>query len=349
MLAAVTCLVFLATGTIWIGSHLSASNDQLISVGETVEREVVDLTWSQAVAIPITSSIFLMLLFYFFEYLQYVLVGMLVLSATLALYQLFYYYLRRLTHQQHPIHFLCILLTAFVVWEWITTGHFVFHDILGCSLCVFFIATLRFPSLRIAALCLFLLLAYDVFWVFFSELIFQKNVMVEVATKAAANPVQQVGEQLHIEALKSIQTTLELPIKLILPDFASSRKIMLGLGDIALPGALISLAMRCDRMIRDFPHSSNDIKVDEEAAGSLIPQENAKKSAICEPYLFLSGLLGYFIGLIVAFCANWISGHAQPALIYLVPSVMAPIAFRAWLIDRLNDVWLGPRKVIERN
>ena len=75
---------------------------------------------------------------------------------------------------------------------------------------------IRFPSLKLAAVCLGLLFLYDIFWVFFSEYIFSKNVMVEVATKSAANPLQAFGVLLKIPILEASQPKLELPIKLLM-------------------------------------------------------------------------------------------------------------------------------------
>ena len=39
---------------------------------------------------------------------------------------------------------------------------------------------------------------YDVFWVFFSQYVFNANVMVKVATRPADNPVGAMARKLHI-------------------------------------------------------------------------------------------------------------------------------------------------------
>ena len=61
------------------------------------------------------------------------------------------------------------------------------------GLCVSMIALLRLPSLKVSCLLLSGLLIYDVFWVFFSSYIFNANVMVQVATAQADNPVSMSG------------------------------------------------------------------------------------------------------------------------------------------------------------
>ena len=76
-----------------------------------------------------------------------------------------------------------------VVFIWIMTGHWLLMDAMGMGLCVAFIAFVRLPSLKVSTLLLSGLLLYDVFWVFFSQYVFNANVMVKVATRPADNPV----------------------------------------------------------------------------------------------------------------------------------------------------------------
>ena len=53
-------------------------------------------------------------------------------------------------------------------------------DAMGMGLCVAFIAFVRLPSLKVSTLLLSGLLLYDVFWVFFSQYVFNANVMVSL-------------------------------------------------------------------------------------------------------------------------------------------------------------------------
>lgn len=61
--------------------------------------------------------------------------------------------------------------------------------------------------------------------------------------------------------------------------------------------------------------------------------------------LFESCLVSYFFSLIIAFICNILSGHAQPALIYLVPGVCGAFVWRSWVCGVLSDVWAGPTKI----
>ena len=77
-------------------------------------------------------------------------------------------------------------------------GHWLLMDAMGMGLCVAFIAFVRLPSLKVSTLLLSGLLLYDVFWVFFSQYVFNANVMVRVATRPAENPVGAMARKLHI-------------------------------------------------------------------------------------------------------------------------------------------------------
>lgn len=70
------------------------------------------------------------------------------------------------------------------------------------------------------------------------------DIQPSVATKAATNPVYDLGAALQLPLLQQVTQHVELPIKLLFPTFVASAKggyyrmMMLGLGDIALPGGL---------------------------------------------------------------------------------------------------------------
>lgn len=335
-------LLLLATGSIWLGSFLGSKKPE---PKDDDTDETLDLTWWQIVMMPVSSSIFLLLIFYYFAYIQYILLLFIVLGSGLSCVEVMQSSIAAFAPSMKGIisYAFSIVFTMYMILQWASNGSFIAHNFLGCCLCISSIAMIRFPSLKLAAVCLGLLFLYDIFWVFFSEYIFSKNVMVEVATKSAANPLQAVGVLLKIPILEASQPKLELPIKLLMSaslfPVPGSRVMMLGLGDIALPGFLVSLARRCDidqRYRKTLPRSSTDYIKENEAKGSISLRES--------PNLFEYGLVGYVVGLLMAFYIGSISGHAQPALIYLVPGVLIPVAIRAWQKKILLDVWNGPMK-----
>ena len=116
---------------------------------------------------------------------------------------------------------------------------------------------------------------------------------------------------------------------------------MLGLGDIALPGFLIALALRCDihylhKLGLPLHDQDTFMQQDERSKTKLIRRPPSR--------LFEYSILGYVVGLVTAFYIGSISGHAQPALIYLVPGVLIPISIRAWQMGIFLEVWNGPTK-----
>ena len=111
---------------------------------------------------------------------------------------------------------------------------------------------------------------YDVFWVFISPFLFNKNVMVEVAQQSADNPVHSLAKSLPVAVPEALLPPLhlEMPNKFVLPVYTwaeagmtlvATQEVvqhtgllrvgatMLGLGDVALPGLLLALAYRFDR------------------------------------------------------------------------------------------------------
>ena len=67
--------------------------------------------------------------------------------------------------------------------------------------------------------------------------------MLSVAQKTAANPMSQVAKAMNLN-VSSMTSKLELPSKMIIPSLDGVTGSILGLGDIAIPGLLISFLYR---------------------------------------------------------------------------------------------------------
>ncbi|CAL0327286.1 unnamed protein product [Lupinus luteus] len=95
----------------------------------------------------------------------------------------------------------------------------------------------------------------------------------------------------------SVAKSFDAPIKLLFPTSVSARPFsMLGLGDIVIPGIFVALALRFD-------------------------VSRGKKAQY-----FKSAFLGYTVGLVLTIVVmNWFKA-AQPALLYIVPSVIGFLA-----------------------
>ncbi|CAL0319224.1 unnamed protein product [Lupinus luteus] len=95
----------------------------------------------------------------------------------------------------------------------------------------------------------------------------------------------------------SVAKSFDAPIKLLFPTFNAARPFsMLGLGDIVIPGIFVALALRFD------------------------------VSRGKQPQYFKSAFFGYAFGVVLTIVVmNWFQA-AQPALLYIVPSVIGSLA-----------------------
>jgi len=101
------------------------------------------------------------------------------------------------------------------------------------------------------------------------------------------------------EVMVSVAKTIDAPIKILFPtDFLTNgifgtQHSMLGLGDIVIPGIMIALLARFDSQLNRGKHT-----------------------------YFHTGLASFFLGLVVTMIVMNVFKHAQPALLYLVPSCL---------------------------
>ena len=335
-------LIILATTTVAIGAKVAAAREE-----QNLETdEFVEINCTQVILMPVCSSISLLVLFFFFDYAQLFLLLITVAGSVYILFDLCYNAIQsiRPTLNWKLNMLLAVVFSGIVFVEWLKSNY-IAHDILGCAMCITLIGILRFPSLKIAFLSLCLLVVYDIFWVFYSEYFFNANVMTTVATKQASNPVQSFGSHYNIQTLKALKPTVELPMKLMVPA-EGSHYSMLGLGDIALPGLLVALALRSDKLLKqELPTAVESGKFDNLGLLPDLGQNKFPKNIkVGEFYFFELSLAGYFFGMIMAFYANKVTKLAQPALIYLVPGVLIPFVLRAFQKGKLAEVWAGPKQ-----
>lgn len=104
------------------------------------------------------------------------------------------------------------------------------------------------------------------------------------------------------DVMVTVAKNLNIPIKLLYPyDVAGERKFsMLGLGDIVIPGIFVSICLKydVDRAIKEKLNKLTNLRL---------------------PY-FNTCFVGYVLGIVLTFSALLIFNHAQPALLYLVPT-----------------------------
>jgi len=129
--------------------------------------------------------------------------------------------------------------------------------------------------------------------------------MLAVATKETENPINTIAKKLRLP--ETATPFLQIPNKLIWGGH------MLGLGDLVVPGLVLSLLLKFDY---------------------------SKSGSIKNGY-FVAGGIGYAIGLMLAMIMAYAYKVAQPALLYLVPCCLLPIFALGFKRRELSDLWHG--------
>jgi len=107
---------------------------------------------------------------------------------------------------------------------------------------------------------------------------------------------------------------------------------MLGLGDIVLPGLLLSFASRYDeakRLIGAFHSSPRSPRQTQECSRNI--------------GYFIPAVIAYSIGLAMANIAVHVMQMGQPALLYLVPCCLGIIVYLGWKRNELSELWNTPK------
>ncbi|CAO2200338.1 unnamed protein product [Urochloa humidicola] len=303
-----------------------ASASRALDYGKEMERNLdfseasITLDRSQALMIPLASSCSLLLMFYLFSSVPHLVTAFTTVASVMAL-------------------FFCLCpYTTYLKTRFNLMDPFVSRC---CSKSFTrlqaFVSHVRLPNIKICALLLVCLFVYDIFWVFFSERFFGANVMVSVATQKASNPVHTVANKLSLPGLQLITKKLELPVKLvfprnllggIVPGSSPGDYMMLGLGDMAIPGMLLALVLFFDNRKHKDANVPSDVS----------PSKRRN-------YVYCA-LTGYGVGLVAALAAGILSQSPQPALLYLVPSTLGPVMYLSWLRNELWELWEGSGPIL---
>jgi minor histocompatibility antigen H13 len=154
---------------------------------------------------------------------------------------------------------------------YVFTNNWLLNNLFGISFAVGGIRLLKLNTIEIGFIMLWGLFLYDIFWVF------KTDVMVTVA-KSVDGPIM-----------------LKFPINI-----AENKYSMLGLGDMIIPGAFISILFKfdVDNYFQLHPHASHQ--------------------QVRAPFMWYN-LAFYLLGILVTYVFMVVFNHAQPALLYLVP------------------------------
>jgi len=195
------------------------------------------------------------------------------------------------------------------VLVWLATGHWFISNSLASALCTVFIGYIRVPNIKTLTYLMLAFFVYDIFWVFGSTYFFGKNVMETVASQKAENPVNIISHTLRLPSWGPAE--IHIPAKLMWGDH------MLGLGDISLPGILISYIYR-----HEYYSGRSDLR---------------------SMKIFQGVMAGYSVGLFVTYIFLTVFRVAQPALLYLVPFTLFPVFVMGSIQKELHVIWHGTK------
>lgn len=118
------------------------------------------------------------------------------------------------------------------------------------------------------------------------------------------------------DVMVTVAKKFDVPIKLLFP-LADGKFSILGLGDMVIPGILTALALKFDV----------DVALEQKQEGKL---------EIRTP-VFNCVMIGYALGIVATFVGMSLMNHAQPALLYLVPTCSIGLIVGLVLEKRLKQ------------
>ncbi|OCK84759.1 hypothetical protein K432DRAFT_389262 [Lepidopterella palustris CBS 459.81] len=175
----------------------------------------------------------------------------------------------------------------------------------------------------------------------------------------------------------TVAKSLDVPIKLMFPrpsapgaDPTKLSHAMLGLGDVVLPGIMIGLALRFDLYLfylRKQTQIAPAMDLGDGPQPTIVKPKYfslagrwsehfwthswtgrplfSTSSSAPEPHFtfpktyFNASLVGYVIGMLTTLGVMQVFGHAQPALLYLVPGVLGSLWLTALFRGELDQMW----------
>ncbi|KAL6063127.1 hypothetical protein STEG23_037779 [Scotinomys teguina] len=321
----------MAVGTVTLGGYWAGSRDvkkrymkhKRDDGPEKQEDEAVDVTPVMICVFVIMCCFMLVLLYYFYDHLVYVIIGIFCLASSTGLYSCLAPCVRRLPfctcrvpdnnlpyfHKRPQARML--LLALFCVSVTVVWGIFrnedqwawVLQDILGIAFCLYMLKTIRLPTFKACTLLLMVLFIYDVFFVFITPFLTKSgnSIMVEVATGPSNSSTHE-----KLPMVLKVPRLNTSPLSLCDRPFS-----LLGFGDILVPGLLVAYCHRFDIQVQS------------------------------SRIYFVACTIAYGLGLLVTFVALVLMQRGQPALLYLVPCTLVTSCTVALWRRELSAFWTG--------
>lgn len=329
---------------------------------------------------PVVGSIVLVVLFFWLKKIFWLLVGIVAFSSlsslSYVLYPLWFKLLEvaprsyryrtfRLPQRVAQCCGITILPTAVpvslfmaigIVSLWLSTSNWFVTNLIAACLAITGIVSIPISAGKIATILLSIFWVYDIFWVFISPLIFPKNVMETVAIGVAQLQLPLVLKIPRFASFTAAPTSHMIPhissafayLQLLLNRSNSLEFLMLGLGDIILPGLALNFFYRRDELLA-LQQEENNTQFSEENGDESEELENiytnihTVSTSNNQPHQGLTyytvAQIGYAFGMVLTFVMLILLRRGQPALLYLVPCTLLPPFILAWRRKQLGWLW----------
>jgi minor histocompatibility antigen H13 len=255
-----------------------------------------------------------------------------------------------------------IVTTALVVYHTFISKPWWLTNFMGFSFCYGSLQFISPTTSWTGTLILSALFFYDIYFVFFTPM------MVTVATKLDV-PIKLLFPRPDGCVMPVGAAEGSLLMEEYLECLAKKRTMaMIGLGDVVIPGMMIAFALRFDLFLFYLRQQKRATKEGEEAPRSDVSEypnhmtqkakyltatggwgerlwtnrrlepADLKAKRFPKPY-FHASLFGYVLGIMATLIVMQVAEHAQPALLYLVPSVLTSLWGTALIKGDLKLLW----------
>lgn len=309
-----------------------------------------EMTYWHVLIFIVAASLLLVLLFFFQFYsvifvlygigcagaISYVLFNPLVVCIILRLGDSFVEKFNRILIFQYNGFDLLSQFCAYLwgaLWIWYGMSHYkpqqnaffwISTDIFGACFCILVLSLLKLNSIKIATALMVAVFIYDIFFVFLTPyLTGGDSVMLTVASGGGSGSTfcHQYPEDRNCAGVTFI------PMLLIIPKVNDilNGSVILGLGDIVLPGFLIAFCARHDAATRLVGSNSPIFRL-------TVPNK-------WHQGFFFPMAVAYSVGLLLAFMAVLLMQQGQPALLYICPIILATMFYLGR--KNLKQLWNG--------
>ena len=270
-------------------------------------NEEMNIKWWHGILFVVLGSCVLLMFYFFIKYIINILNILVGIESCICLQFALNFLIEKKMKEKTPnllkkkyifdmklSNILSIFFSILLVLLYLYKKHWLLNNIMAFGLVFTILSIVLFKSFKVCFFFLLFIFLYDTFWVFYSEKIFKGNVMEEVATK------------------------LNLPIKLEMPILFSTNPIkdcmLLGLGDIALPGMVVKYCKRFDEICKKLN----------------------KKNGYYNLSIYL-----YIISVSTALICVFYFEHGQPVLFYISPAFIFGLMGKSFYLSQLSDFWNG--------